>query len=265
MKKIIFSLVILLLSIGAFAQQKSKSTKEERKEKKKDRINAMMKLEEEGVITNKKHFVGGIKLTTDGYGGFLEKGIAQSVKRSILFQLDVSERKHPKELKQINQFNGAGPYVYGKINFFYPVKLGVQEQFLLGNKGNKNGVSVTANVGGGISLGLLRPYLLGYDSAGSQIFRGLTSNKYDSTRFLTFDPISGPSLGTGFNKLKVTPGAYAKASLRFDYGKYNEVVSGLEVGVVGEFYSKKIPQMVYSKENNFFFSAYIALIFGKRK
>jgi hypothetical protein len=265
MKKIIFSLIVLSLSLGSFAQQKTKSSKEERREKKKDRINAMMKLEEEGVITNKKHFVGGIKLNSDGYGGFLEKGIAQSVKRSILFQLDISERKHPKEQKQLNQQNGAGPYVYGKINFFYPVKLGVQEQFLLGNKGNKNGVSVTCNVGGGISLGFLRPYLLGYDSAGAQIFRGLTSNKYDSTRFLTFDPISGPNLGTGFNKLKVTPGAYVKAALRFDYGKYNEVVSGLEVGVTAEFYSKKIPQMVFSKENNFFFSAYVSIIFGKRK
>ncbi len=265
MKKIVFSLVIISLSIAVFGQQSTKSTKEERREKRKDRITALMKQEEEGVIVNKKHFVGGIKATSDGYGGFLEKGIAQSVKRSLLFQFDISERKHPKETKQINQQNGAGPYIYGKINFFYPVKLGVQEQFLLGNKGNKNGVSVTANVGGGITLGFLRPYLLGYDSAGAQIFRGLSPRLADTLRFLNEAPISGPSLGTGFNKLKLTPGAYAKAALRFDYGKFNEVVSGLEVGVVGEFFSKKIPQMIFSKENNFFFSAYVALIFGKRK
>jgi hypothetical protein len=266
MKKIIFSLVILSLSMGVLAQQKTKSSKEERREKRKDRITAMIKQEEEGVIVNKKHFVGGIKISSDGYGGFLEKGIAQSIKRSLLFQLDISERKHPKEVKQLNQQNGAGPYVYGKINFFYPVKLGVQEQFLLGNKGNKNGVSVTANVGGGISLGFLRPYLLSYaDSAGGQYFAGLGPTVKDTSRFLFDDPIAGPSLGTGFNKLKLTPGAYAKAALRFDYGKYNEVVSGLEVGVVAEFYSKKIPQMIFSKENNFFFSAYVSLIFGKRK
>lgn len=265
MKKIIFSLVFISFSMCVFAQQKAKSSREEKKEKKKERIANMVRLEEEGVITNKKHFVGGIKLSTDGYGGFLEKGIAQSVNRSMLFQLDISERKHPKEQKQLNQHNGQGPYVYGKINFFYPVKLGVQEQFLLGNKGNKNGVSVTCNVGGGISLGLLRPYLLSYDSSGTQIFRGLGNSKADSSRFLFDDPIGGPSLGTGFNKLKLTPGAYAKAALRFDYGKYNELVSGLEVGLIAEFYSKKIPQMVYSKENNFFFSAYVSMIFGKRK
>jgi hypothetical protein len=266
MKKIFFSLVVISLSISAFAQQKVKSAREERREKRKERINAAMKLEEEGVITNKKHLVGGVKLTSDGYGLFVEKGIAQSVKKSILFQLDISERKHPKEVKQFNERIGSGPYIYGKINFFYPVKLGVQEQFLLSNKANKNGVSITANVGGGLSLGLLRPYQLSYaDSNGLQYFAGLGSTSKDTSRFLNESPISGPSIATGFNKLKLAPGAYTKVALRFDYAKYNELVSGLEVGVVAEYYTKKIPQMIFSKENNFFFSAYISLIFGKRK
>ena len=261
MKKIFFSILIVAVSMSAFAQ-KEKDTREEKKEKKRDRISAIAKQEEEGVITYRKSFSGAAKLTTDGYGGFLELGRAQSVKRALLFQLDISERKHVKEEKQYNANNNAGPYIYGKINYFYPVKLGVQEQFLLGNKGNRNGVSVSANAGGGISLGLLRPYLLGYDSAGTQIFRGL---KDDSARFLFDDPISGPNFGTGFNRLKVTPGAYAKAALRFDYGKYNEMINAIEVGVTAEFYSKKIPQMVFSKEHNFFFSAFVAVMFGKRK
>ena len=262
MKKIFFPLIILGVSFSAMAQENTKTKKEERKEKKKERVAVIAKQEEEGIISYRKHFAAGIKLTTDGYGGFLEFSKAQSVKRSLLFQLDITEKKHPKEEKQFNPNNNAGPYIYGKINYFYPVKLGVQQQFVLGNKGNKNGVSVTANVGGGISLGLLRPYLLGYDSAGTQIFRGLAD---DSSRFILDDPISGPNFGTGFNKLKVFPGAYVKGGLRFDYGKYNEMINALEVGLTAEFYSKVIPQMVFSKENKFFFSAYIAVIFGRRK
>jgi hypothetical protein len=260
MKKIIFSLIIISASVSSFAQVKK--DKDDKREKRQERVAAIAKQEEEGVITYRKSFLGGAKLTSDGYGGFLELGRAQSVKRSTLFQLEITERKHPKEEKQYNQNNNAGPYIYGKINFFYPVKLGVQEQFLLGNKGNKNGVAVTANAGGGVSLGLLRPYLLGYDSAGTQIFRGLAD---DSSRFLNDDPISGPNFGTGFNRLKVTPGIYAKTGLRFDYGKYNEVISALEVGLIGEYYSKAIPQMVFSKERKFFFSAYVAVLIGKRK
>jgi hypothetical protein len=265
MKKIFFLLAIITVSIHAFAQDKTKTRREEKREKRKERIDALIKQEEEGVIVNRKHFVYAIKLNSDGYGGFLEKGIAQSIKTAILYQLEISERKHPKEVKQFNVSNGAGPYVYGKRNFFYPVKLGAQYQLLLGNKGNKNGVSVTANAGGGITLGLLRPYLLGFDSLGTQIFRGYNNNAFDSARFLEARNISGPNFGTGFNKLKVTPGAYLKAGVRFDYGKYNEVVSAIEAGVTVEFYTKKIPQMVLYKENNFFFSAYVAILFGKRK
>ncbi len=138
----------------------------------------------------------------------------------------------------------------------------MQQQFLLGNKGNKNGVSVTANAGGGISLGLLRPYQLGFNISGTQTFVGYAD---DSARFLNDAPISGPSFGTGFNKLKVTPGVYVKSALRFDYGKFNEMINALEVGLVTEFYSKAIPQMVFSKDERFFFSAYVSLIFGRRK
>jgi hypothetical protein len=65
--------------------------------------------------------------------------------------------------------------------------------------------------------------------------------------------------------LKLTPGLYVKPGLRFDYGRFNDLVSAIEVGVAAEFYSKKVPQMLYNKEKQFFFSAYFALLFGKRK
>ena len=262
MNKIFFSLLLFAFSNNIIAQERTKSAKAQKKEIRKDRITAIAKQEEEGVITYSKHILGGIKLTTDGYGAFLEIGRAQSVNKALLFQLDISERKHPKEEKQFSQSSNAGPFIYGKINYFYPVKLGVQQQFLLGNKGNKNGVSVSGNAGGGISIGLLRPYLLGYNIGGEQVFKGLAD---DSTRFLTEDPVSGPNFGTGFNKLKVIPGAYAKAGLRFDYGKYNEMINALEVGLTAEFYSKAIPQMAFTKHEKFFFSAYVTFMFGKRK
>ncbi len=262
MNKIFLLIILFFAATTTYAQDKTKSTKEEKRELRKIKIAEIAKQEEEGVITYTKHFLGAVKLTTDGYGGFLEIGRAKTVNKALLFQLDISERKHPKENKQFNANTNAGPYIYGKINFFYPVKLGVQQQFLLGNKGNKNGVSVSGNIGGGVIAGLLRPYLLGYDSAGVQIFKGLAD---DSTRFLTEDPISGPNFGTGFNKLKVTPGLYVKTGLRFDYGKYNEMISAIEVGVSLEYYSKKIPQMAFSKEKNMFFSAFVAVIIGKRK
>jgi hypothetical protein len=262
MKKIFFLILSVVLCFGSYAQKKSKGTKDDKREQRKVRISALAKQEEEGVIAYRKHFLAGIKLTTSGYGGFIEIGRAQSVSKSLLFQLDISEQKDPKEDKQ--QVSNASPFVYGKINFLYPVKLGVQQQFLLGNKGNKNGVSVTANVGGGLLLGLLRPYKLDrVDSLGNQQYFGV---KNDTLNFLTLANVrGGPSFTTGFNQLSVVPGLYTKAGLRFDYGKYNETVSALEVGVTAEYYSKNVPIIIFAKDKKFFLSAYVSLLFGKRK
>lgn len=259
MRKIIFFLIIVSGSLHSFSQD----TREQHQEAKKQRINNAMKQQEEGVITYKKSFAVGAKLLTDGYGVFFELGRASSVKKALLYQLEISERKSNKEYKQNSYFSNSVPYIYGKENYFYPVKLGVQQQILLGNKANKNGVAVTGNYGGGVSLALLRPYYLQIQNGNS--IQYVKYNSADSAQFLSGYALGGPGLGKGWNELTVTPGLYAKAAVRFDYGKFNQMISAIEVGVTGEFYSKKIPLMVYNPEKQFFFSGYVAIMFGKRK
>ena len=263
MKKLLICIAAVAISFSVQAQQPKKSSKQTRKDQKRAKINAQIKAEEEGVIAYKKHFVFGLKLTTDGYGLSFEKGYAKSVKKATLFQLEITERKHQKEEKQSNPSAPTSPLIYGKINYFYPVKLGVQKQFLLGNKSNKNGVSVTANVGGGISLGLLRAYEVEVDKAGERVF--VRYDSPDSLLFRNGPYYGGPSLGKGWNGMKIIPGFYLKPGVRFDYGRYNDLVAAIEVGVTAEYYTKKIPQMLDNKENSFFFGAYIAVLFGKRK
>ncbi|MEO5967349.1 MAG: hypothetical protein ABIP68_08545 [Ferruginibacter sp.] len=261
MKKIFFLFIATIIVLPSIAQNEKKPLT--KKQEKRQNLNRIIKQEEEGVITYIKHIAGGIKITTDGYGGFLELGRAKTVKKSMLFQFEVVETKHAKEFKQQVNFSSSQPIIYGKINFFYPIKFGVQQQILLGNKGNKNGVSITGNVGGGISLGLLRPYLINVLDNGTQKFIGYND---DSTAFLnTSNYLSGPGFGKGWSKLKVAPGVYIKPAVRFDYGKFNEMINALEVGATLEYYTKKVPQMVFSKQEQLFFSAYVSLIFGKRK
>ncbi len=262
MKQFTFIIVALLFCFSVQAQEKSNGRKE-RKEEKRKKIDAKIKQEEEGVIVYKKSVAGGVKLTSDGYGGFIEKGISKSVTKALLFQLEITERNHVKEEKQSNPFNFSAPIIYGKQNFFYPIKLGMQLQVLLGNKSSKNGVSITGNLGGGLVLGLLRPYEVEVQKNGENTF--VRYDSPDSLLFLSGPYFGGPGFGQGWKNLKITPGIYIKPAVRFDYGKFNEMISAIEVGVMGEFYSKKIPQMVYQKQQNFFFSAYVALIIGRRK
>jgi hypothetical protein len=100
---------------------------------------------------------------------------------------------------------------------------------------------------------------------------GATGNyiKYqsaDSAKFLDPSAISaGPGFSKGWSELTVDPGAYLKTALRFDYGSYNEMISALEVGISADYYSKKVPLMVYAAPKQFFFTGYIAIVFGRRK
>ena len=266
MRKIFFICLVLTAVVPCLAQK----TKKEKRDERKQRVNALIKQEEEGVISYHKHTVVGLKLTSDGYGGFIEIGRAKSITKALLFQLDISERKHPKEDKQTNPFIPTSPFIFGKINYFYPVKLGLQQQVLLGNKTNRNGVSVTANFGGGISLGLLRPYYLEVNSANAGSRKTIRYESSDSALFsdgagLTGLSVSGTGFGKGWKDIKITPGLYAKTGVRFDYGKYNEMVNALEVGLTGEYYSKKIPQVVFTKPKQFFIGLYVSVMFGKRK
>ncbi|MEJ7821392.1 MAG: hypothetical protein WKF85_03665 [Chitinophagaceae bacterium] len=259
MQKLFLIILSFILVSSSFAQKQSKK---DRREQNRKRIDAMIKQEEEGIIVYKKHTVFGGKLISNGYGAFVEFGRLNTVKKGMLYQLEISEYKSPREEKQSNLFAFSTPFSFGKQNFFYPVKLGVQQQLLFGNKSNKNGVSITANYGGGLSLGLIRPYYVQLGSTGKFV----KFESPDSSQFLDPSAISaGPGFSKGWNDITVNPGAYAKTALRFDYGSYNEIVSAIEVGISADFYSKKVPLLVREKERQFFFTGYVAIIFGRRK
>ena len=252
-------MIIIPISYHALAQD----SRQNRQEEKRQHINSIVKQEEEGVITYKKSFAFGIKLINDGYGAFFELGRASSVKKALLYQLEFSERKGIKEQRQNSYFANSVSFIYGKENFVYPVKLGVQQQILLGNKLNKNGVAITGNYGGGLSVALLRPYYVQVQNGNGIDY--IKYNSQDSLQFLSGQIYGGPGLSKGWSELTVDPGLYAKAAVRFDYGAFNEIISAIEVGVTGEYYSKKIPIMVYNPEKQFFFGGYVAIMFGKRK
>ena len=111
-------------------------------------------------------------------------------------------------------------------------------------------------------MGLLKPYYIRNRDTGEDM-------KYESADSLAFlDPnqISGGSGFTkGWGELKIKPGVYLKTALRFDFGRYNESIHALEIGMSLDYYTSKIPQMAYNEQKQFFFQGHVAYIFGKRK
>jgi hypothetical protein len=266
-KIVLVTLCSLVLLIGN--AQKTISTKQQKKNERKERINELIKQEEEGALIFQNQSIFGLKLTTDGYAAFYELGKLKTPVKTNTYSLEIGERKHPKEEKSPGN-NGGGSftignsYVFGKINNFYYAKLGFGQQRILGGKGNKNGVAVAAIYAGGFSAGLLKPYYIQVNDPRSQE-RDIKYNKNDSIFLQPFFIDGSSGVGKGFNEMQFVPGGFAKAGLRFDYGKYNELVSAVEVGLNVEVYSKKMPIMLLNKEKQLFFHAYAAILFGRRR
>lgn len=75
----------------------------------------------------------------------------------------------------------------------------------------------------------------------------------------------GTGLRYGWKDMKFVPGVHAKAALRFDYGRFNETVAAVEIGLNLEAYSRKVEIMLLNPAQQVFFNGYIAILFGKRK
>ncbi len=264
MKKIILITLFAALGLASFAQDSTASKrvfKKDRKEDKRRRTAALIKQQEEGVLVFSKQLAGGVQLRTNGYGAFLEIGRARSPRFTNLYTFEVTEIKHNKEEKSSGDGFFSNSFVYGKINNFYQAKLGFGQQYVLGQKGNKNGVALLGIVNGGLSVGLLKPYYV-KDRSGNNI----KYDSKDSITFLTPSEISGGAgFTTGWGELKIKPGLYLKAALRFDFGRFNESINALEIGASIDYYASKIPQMAYSDPKQLFFQGHIAYVFGKRK
>jgi hypothetical protein len=269
LKKLSITAILVTLVFAASAQDSTgrKSSKEDKKDAKRQKINTLIKQSEEGVLIYRKQSIFGLQGRTNGYGIFYELGRMKTNRKTNTYRIDLTEIKHQKEEKLQNSVGPipfGNPYVYGKINNFYQLSLSFGQQVILGQKGNKNGVAVSAVFNGGLALGLLRPYYVEVEGSGGES-KTIKYSEADRTEFLGPGVLGSAGIGKGWNEIKMKPGGFVKSALRFDYGRFNEVVSGIEVGVSLDFYGSKIPQMADQKEKQLFFQGYIALLFGRRK
>jgi hypothetical protein len=272
-KKLLF-VIGILGSVAVSAQQQVKATgadaRQQKKAERREKINQLIKQEEEGALIYQKQGAFGFKFNTDAWSMFYEHGKYKTITTTNLWWAEFGERKDRKEekvptLSASQGFLVISSYIYGKRNNFYYLKAGLGQQKLIGGKGNKNGVAVSAIYGGGISAGLLKPYYIEIQNPSTNQREEIKYNNNDS---LFLDPtiiIGKGGFTKGFNEIKFVPGVHARAALRFDYGRYNEVLSAMEVGVNAEYYTQTMPILLLNKDRKFFFNAYIALVFGKRK
>jgi hypothetical protein len=261
-KNTLFIFCLALITSPVLAQQSTTPVySNDKNAAKKAKMNQMMKMDDEGELVFDHYWALGFKLSTDGYGIFYDHGKYITNRKTRIFDIELNEIKDPKDHKEAVSGDGYS-YNYvsvGRLNNFYELKASIGQQFLLGSKGNKNGVAVTYLYSGGLSLGMLKQYVLHVQSLSTT--QSTYPTIFDSA-FVVYDALG---LGGGWNHLSFSPGLNAKMAMRFDFGRFNQNITAFETGVTGEYYLNEMPLMAYVPPKHLFFSAYISIMFGKRK
>lgn len=261
----------LLLSTAAFAQVENR-----------DSIPVPVKVKRPKPI--KKEVSGGLRLNTDGWSIFLDRGNVKSTDRTTdyyyslnFWQIELSEKKHPMEIKRSNtigsQVEAAKPFIYGKTSNFYSLKFGYGKRKLIAGKPELNEEVEQGHVSihwvylGGISIGLEKPYFVdAYVNENGALVQK-TINYTDTTQeaFLSQQFIVGSAgLGKGLGQTKIVPGIHGKTGLHFDFATSKKTKLAIETGVSVEIYGRAIEMMANQDARPYFVNAYVSFQFGKR-
>ena len=235
-------IILALISNMVFAQQEQGSTGD--------------------LVLYRKENHGGVFVHDKGFGIFYRNGVHKTGKIKRFYEFDFLNMKHPKEYKNTSPYDNK--YVFGKINSFLLLRTGIGHHRVLHAKDQRKGIEVRYHYYFGSSMGFLKPVYL-------DVIKNETSNKLIVSQ--KPDPLNqvvgeiyGKSRFTkGLNELKIEPGLYGKFGFSFEYSTFDEVVRAIETGIVMDAFSKKVPIMSNTVNNQVFVSFYISLVFGKKE
>lgn len=212
-------------------------------------------------------------LHTRGFQVGLTYAMIRNWQRTMAFEIGFGEQKDAKERKQNFETQSlmggtTKSFIYGKRNNFYNLRLGYSEKFYFSDKQNRKALSLALCYGGGITLGMIKPYYLDLIyrvDGGATNVRSEAFSENNIDKFLNPQLVDGEA-GSNFGWNEVTPilGGYAKVSLLLDWGAFDEIVKAIEIGVGTDFYFRKVPIMVLHEHSPLFFNFFVNLHLGKR-
>lgn len=210
----------------------------------------------------------GINLNSNGGllgGAFVRKSFFLRERAYQFGGLEIVEIKHPKENRLYHPESGDN-FIAGKQNHFFAVRPHYGLEHVLFRKAAENGVQVNAIGAAGPSLGLLIPYYIRYNYGGGLGGQDVRTEPYDPSKHVSFENTLGnANVFTGIGETNVNLGFHAKAGLSFEYGRYKESITGIEVGFLFEQYFKEMVMIPQAENFSSFTSVYLNIYYGRRK
>ena len=213
---------------------------------------------------HEQHFGAGIH--TSGFGLEFVRSVRPIGRKQINFKLDWVSMKHPKEVKVYHPFyESARGYYYGKMNGFSITRLGVGQTIPFSEKTDRGSVALSFHYAGGYAHGWLKPVYLEIIRQETNSDRTyLSTERYDPAEHFVENIYGRASWLTGFDAIKFQPGAWIKSGIQVEYGRMEEKVSLLDMGVALDFFPSPVPIMASDLEKRLFLNLYMTLHVGNR-
>ncbi len=212
-------------------------------------------------LSYKRQLTIGIQLNTVGDlpGGFnLKYSWRNTYKMYHTLSLDIMNIRNPKEFRVPTDSIRSNTYITGKRNYLYSVRLMYGPEFILFRSHKEEGIQLSLLLAGGPSFGLLKPYYV------------LTGSHYTTAKYTNAPSTIGSqkiyvegSFTDFWSKTQLILGVSAKASLLFEIGVFDNLVTGLELGTHLEYFSSRpIIGMDANSNNQGFASVFATLYLG---
>jgi len=221
--------------------------------------------------TYDREFTYGINWNTYGgiVGGINLKYAWQTTSNQLIYNLiglEIVHVVHPKERLTSPSSTFGSAYILNKSANMFVIRPHIGREWVIFKKAEEEGIQVSCLVAGGPSLAYLKPYYVIYET---EIKEGNTvvGYNYESAKFQESNEklVAGAgSIFAGFDQMKALLGIHAKASLNFEYGRFQSSVAGVEIGAMFEYFPSKPILLPQAQNPNFFPSLFLNLYFGIR-
>jgi hypothetical protein len=213
-------------------------------------------------------FTWGINKNTSGglIGGFTFKK-ARKINEKMLqtYGLEIMNVKHPQEVKRNADATG-NPFIFGKSNYLYALRLQYGRDLILFKKAPQQGVEIKLVTSIGPSIGIVAPYYIERKVDDNNLYVTVNEQYNPNNPHHTYDNILGTgNLFQGIGESKIQLGANAKVGANFELGSSKGQVSGFEVGFLVDAYMQKVILMPTTYNKAIFPTLYFTLFYGSRK
>jgi hypothetical protein len=199
---------------------------------------------------------------TRGFGGLYRRAKHVTGKTKSYLEIDVSNLKHPKEIKITGSDVERKRYIYGKLNNVMLLKASIGRQNVIAGKADKKAVEVRYSYSLGPGIAIAKPYY--YSTVTNDATNLNRYRRFNSSTF-TQDSISGRApFSNGLGEISIYPVASGKFNLSFEYSPYGNLVKAIEAGVEINYFPIGLPIMARNRDENLVVTIHIGFVFGKR-